>query len=53
MLKRRFEARQSYFAEKRQVKLELRELRRLESTTNPHRPISQMNNHFKKIYDNV
>ncbi|CAF4903006.1 unnamed protein product, partial [Rotaria magnacalcarata] len=28
-------------------------LRRLESTTNPHRPISQMNNHFKKIYDNV
>ncbi|CAF3384527.1 unnamed protein product [Rotaria socialis] len=54
MLKRRFEARQSHFAEKRQVKLELRELRRLESaTTNPHRPISQMNNHFKKIYDNV
>ncbi|CAF0780669.1 unnamed protein product [Rotaria sordida] len=53
MFKRRLEARQSLFEEKRQVKLELRELRRLESAGTQHRPTSQMNNRLKTFYDNV
>ncbi|CAF4361739.1 unnamed protein product, partial [Rotaria sp. Silwood2] len=53
MFKRRFEARQSLFEEKRQVKLELRELRRLESAGTQLRPRSQMNNRLKTFYDNV
>ncbi|CAF3551128.1 unnamed protein product [Rotaria sp. Silwood1] len=53
MLKRRFEARQSLFEEKRQVRLELRELRKLESAGTQHRPISQMNNRSKTSYDHV